>query len=417
MRVIRLIPASLIFICVFSTCIEPFTPDVKEGDEFIVIHGTVTDQEGYQYAEISRTSAYSNPEYLPLNDCQVSLKDDQGNEFAMELYDAGRYRTWMEQEYLQAGTQYKLEVVLDNGNGKRYESEYDTLLPCPEIDSIYYEYQEIVPDDPQGVTEGAIQLYLDFDATGDYASNFRWEAEETWEYHSEYLLWAIYYGIADTLDEYWLDIYFPDPVREYDLIHSLYTCYKTQDVKELFTYTTHQKSNTKVIGLPLYLVINRQNRLVLKYSILIKQYTLSDVAYEYWSHLQSQSQESGGLYDTQPYELKGNIRCIDDENEPVIGIFSASSVKTRRFSSKFHMRRASDYCADMIEGWNNVLTYLWGGEPGVPPLPGAELPDTPLYLQVFYHGSDIRKDTFAVVDQSCFDCTLKGGTLTKPDYW
>jgi hypothetical protein len=428
---------SLLF-CAIYACIDQFTPDVGEGKELLVINGTVTDEEGYQYAEISTTSPFNNPEYNPLDECQVKIIDVSGNEFDMERYAAGKYRTWIDEQYLQTGNLFKIEVVLDNGEGKRYESEFDTLLPCPDIDEIYFESTKVIPDDPNLTAKDGIQFYIDFDATGDFASNFRWEAVETWEYKAEEKTYIIYYGIANVCcnsnEEYplyhpcyeinsdtcwnWLDLTFLNPESRDDqyLINRLYTCWKTENTKGIFTYTSHQKANKKVTGLPLYLVTNRDNRLTVKYSILIKQFALSDEAFLYWNQLQTLSQESGGLYDTQPYELKGNIRCMDDEDETVIGFFSASTVKTKRFTTPIYMARNNYRCIEIVEEWENVLKLLWGGIIGQPPSSNSDIPDT-LYLTPFFKEGKPRTDTFALRDQSCIDCRLKGGKLTKPDYW
>ncbi len=418
MQAIRLVLLFCIIFCAFNACIEPFTPKIGGGEQLIVINGAVTDEEGYQYAEISYTSSFDNPEFNPINDCQAKIIDDRGNEFNMENYSYGKYRTWIEKQYLQTGDQYKIEVVLNNG--KKYESEFDTLLPCPDIDRIYFESKNVIPDDPELPPQQGIQFYIDFDATGDYATNYRWEAIETWEYRSEYSIEAIYYGIDSSYGNYRLNIVFLNPASPEDskIMRSLYICWNTSKIKSIYTYTSNHKTDKKVNGLPLYLITNKDNRLTIKYSILLKQIALTNTTFVYWNQLQTQSQESGGLYNTQPYELKGNIKCIDDENEKVIGIFSASSVKSKRFTTSIHMNRNNYYCGDIIDEWDHLLQYLWGGEPGLPPLPNAQLPDTPLYLKTFLNEyGDIRVDTFSLIDQSCIDCRLKGGTLTKPDFW
>jgi hypothetical protein len=81
------------------------------------------------------------------------------------------------------------------------------------------------------------------------------------------------------------------------------------------------------------------------------------------------------------------------------------------------MNRDDYYCADIIEGWDNLQMYLWGGTPGQLPPPYTNLPDTPLYLHPFFDANGTRADTFSLIDQACIDCRLRGGTLTKPDYW
>ena len=419
MQAIRAYLVLGVLLPVLNACIEPFTPNIGESEGYLVINGTVTDEEGYQFAEISRTSSYSDREYFPLNECEVKVIDGQGNIFIMENYDNGQYRTWMDKQYLQKGNRYMLQVICD---GKTYESEYDSLLPCPDIDSIYYKEISIEPDDPTETSKTGLQFYIDYDATGDYAENYRWEAVETWEYNAEERIFLIYNGIKfDEHDSmYKLDIRILSIFNENDrkTMDSLYTCWITREVNSIYTYTSHQKIDKKVSGLPLYVVTNKSNRLTIKYSILIKQLTLSSTAFNYWNQLQTQSQENGGLYETQPYQLKGNIKCLDDEEENVIGLFSASSVRTKRFTTSIHMNRQNYYCADIVEGWNRLLTYLWGGEIGQPPPNEDLLPVSPLYLHPFFDEmNSLRPDTFSLINQSCIDCTLKGGTLTKPDYW
>jgi hypothetical protein len=188
---------------------------------------------------------------------------------------------------------------------------------------------------------------------------------------------------------------------------------------DIFTYTSRQKRDKKVFGLPLNLVTNKENKLTVKYSILIKQLSLSDFAFKFWNQLQSQSQETGGLYETQPYELDGNIRCTDNENEIVIGVFSASSIKTKRFTGMFNANPDYPYCDNIFPDWESLEYFLWGGHEvwTTPPL-NLELPDTPLYLQTFLNDEgNVRQDTFALTEQSCYDCTVNGGTRTKPDFW
>lgn len=408
------------FLAMLSACIEPFTPDIGEGKQYVVIQGSVSNEEGYQYAEVSRASTFMDREHVPVNDCDLRILDSEGNVFQMQNYYDGKYRIWIDKEYLQTGNIYKLEVTLPNG--KRYESEYDTLLPCPGIDSIYYEYITITPDDPGRNPIEGLQFYIDYDATGDFAKNYRWEFTETWEYHPKELIWAYYLGI-DTICP-------PEPFEEYgeDIrpigpgcyarlrlmlidkersppIDSLYTCWQTRKIDEVYTYTLHQKADMKVLGLPLNRVTNKGNRLSIRYSLLVRQLALSDAAFKYWNQLQQQAGETGGLYETQPYQLKGNIRCIDNEEEDVIGIFSASSATTKRFIGKFQFVDYHETCAEIISEMDALYSFLWRDNGAEPPIP------------LYFLTIDDRTDTFVYVDQSCFDCRLLGGTLTKPEYW
>ncbi len=57
----------------------------------------------------------------------------------------------------------------------------------------------------------------------------------------------------------------------------------------------------------------------------IRQYSLSPGAYRYFKLLTDQTQNTGGLADTPPTPLIGNIRNLGNEIDIVTGYFTASS--------------------------------------------------------------------------------------------
>jgi hypothetical protein len=69
--------------------------------------------------------------------------------------------------------------------GSVYESWFETMLPCPPVDNVYYEIEKKETADPENPLFG-IQYYTDLNTQSGDAKNYRWELEETWEYHSEY---------------------------------------------------------------------------------------------------------------------------------------------------------------------------------------------------------------------------------------
>ena len=288
---------------------------------------------------------------------------------------------------LKPGKYFKLEITLNNG--EQYVSAYDTLLLCPDIDSIYYERQEIHPDDPIYNVKEGIQFYIDFDATGNYSRNYRWEFIETWEYHAAEPIRYYYDPEEDGIKD----------LMTYD--YSLFKCWKSSEIKNIFTYSTFQTSDKKVTALPLNFVTNEDNRLTKKYSVLIQQYTLSDIAFKYWNHLQ-QSKATGGLYESQPYRIEGNIKNVNDANEAVIGLFCVSSVKSKRFTGIFYSSPNRDCNKSLFRNYEELLDFLH-----------SDTSQLPIYLLKTYD----LEEPFIYVDQQCFDCTKAGGDTIKPEYW
>ncbi len=366
-------------------CIEPFTPNIDESEESLVIEGQITDQEGYHYIHISRTAPYYDPHKIPEPDCQVEVVDNYGNAFEFYESDSGLYMQWIPKDFLNIGTQYKVKVITTDGN--EYESDFNELLSSsPPIDSIYYEIETRETNDPDKPLNG-IQFYLDLNAPpGDFARNYRWELEETWEYEAAYRIQYYYDGTIHPID---------DPFF-------LFRCWRTEPIRKIYTFTTRYLSGNTINKFPLHYVSNQTSRLKIKYSLLVKQYSLSNTAYDYWFQVQKQSQERGGLYETQPVQIQGNISNINDPEEVVLGFFDVSSVPEKRIfvSESFNFRIYGPNCyLRIIEHERQLSMYTI----------------FPVYM--ISRNSMGVGPPYGVGYGTCFDCRAGGGKTERPDFW
>ncbi len=364
-------------------CIEPFTPNIDESQESLVIEGQITNQAGYHYIHISRTAPYNDPHKIPEPNCQVEVVDNKGNIFKFYESQPGVYRRWMYNFFLSIGTQYKVKVITTDGN--MYESDFDELLsPSPPIDSIYYEIEVRETFDPDYPLYG-IQFYIDLDAPDDFARNYRWELEETWEYEAKYRIQYYYDGTIHPIN---------DPFF-------LFRCWRTDPIHKIYTSTTRHSTSNTINKFPLQYVSNQSNRLKIKYSLLVKQYSLSNTAYDYWCQLQKQSQESGGLYETQPARVRGNISNVNDNEEVVLGFFNASSVTEKRIfvTERFNFSIYGARCTLDTIGPENLHSYTL-------------YPVYLISLSPFGTGPP-----YGVGYGICFDCRAGGGKTKKPDFW
>ena len=77
--------------------------------------------------------------------------------------------------------------------------------------------------------------------------------------------------------------------------------------------------------------INTQTRqLSVRYSLLVKQYTIGKEAYVFWNGLEEQNSDQESLYTSQPYQINGNVKNIDNNTEPVLGYFLVAGVSEKR---------------------------------------------------------------------------------------
>jgi hypothetical protein len=376
--------AILFLLLLLGSCIKSYEPviDSKASNKYVV-SGRVTDQEGWQEVEVSLSSPVDSALYKPVSGCLGIIRDDKGNSFPLQEYQNGHYRTFMKQIDLVPGTSYRVEVLTPDG--QKIESGYEKMPLCAPLDSVYYALEEIQTADP-GVTNTVMQFYVDLDANGNYSQFYKWEVEETWEYHAAHPLEFYYDG---TFHE----------VKPPDYTNKI--CWITVLAKNVFTLSTKTVAQGVYKQYPLHYIDGKSSsRLGILYSILVKQYAMSEAAYNYWEQLRINSNEQGGLYEKQPNAIKGNLQNTDKPDNEVLGYFFAASVKSRRY---FYQQVEGidlsfyNYCTEDglgKFGWKEFFTW--------------EYP-------IFYYYNEIG--LLRILNAECIDCRRLGGTLDKPDFW
>jgi len=368
-----------------SSCIKRYKPDLNENaTNKYVVQGMVGSIEGWQIVTISRTSSTDLAEYIPVNNCEIVILDDEGNSFALDPFEDGSYRVWMNQSSLVAGRAYK--VVINTPTGDRIESDFDTMFEGPdEIGEVYYELANIQTDDPEVILYG-IQFFTDFSASEEDGNYYRWKCTQTYEYKTLYPLEFYYDGAVQEVSP-------PDWSKN--------VCYKTDVVEGIFTLSTINLTTKEYPGFPLNFVQNTSNKLSIMYSLLVEQSTLSLEAYNYYDKLRINLEQSGGLYTSQPLAVKGNLSNVSNEDNEVLGFFQASSVAYKRV---FVEAPVPGLTLDYEEICST--DPLWLGLFEIPP---AEYP-TYLY-------TENGQWQLVTMSKNCVDCRYSGGVLMKPDYW
>lgn len=383
---------SRLFMIIFGAillggCVTPYTPEIRESVEIMVINGVITDQEGVQYIQVSRTSPIGHDEgLLHVSNCIVEVQDNKDHIYHFLESSPGIYACQMTAQDLVAGTDYMLTVTTENG--KQYYSGVEKLLPSPPIDDILWEQTDKPGTNPNRNTQG-VQFFVATDATGEYAKSYRWELEETWEYHSTFQTWAYYDG-SIKLGEFPSD--------------TIQNCWRTLRINDFYTYSTRHLTSDHITKLPINHVSDETDRLTITYSLLVKQYSLSETAYDFWKNLEGQSKQTGELYATQPSGIFGNIRSLENPEETVLGYFSASSITEKRILVQPSIEaQTSSSCTPY--GLDDATLMAFLGDIG------------PSLYPVFLFYIDGSPPIYDYVDQHCFDCRMSGGTLERPDYW
>lgn len=371
---------------VLPGCIDPYTPALRENRVALVVEGQITDQPGSQTITLSRSSPLNDTAFYPVEGAWVFMVDEEGALLEFPETKPGRYSRWVGEGEMLRGRNYRLHI--ETVEGEVYESDPEQLTPeCPEVENVYWEFDTLGTADPEQPLYG-IQFYLDLDGDVDQPRNYRWQLEETWQYYA-----------ANRIQYVSNDGIILDPWED-PFIY--YTCWYTGSIPLIFTATTGSLENNVLKKQPLHFVSSETKRLQTRYSLLVRQYALSDKAYDYWTQVRQQNQESGGLYETQPDRVPGNIYNVDEPDAQVLGFFNLSSVSEKRI----FVEGINELVYPPIHCLLDTIDGLW---------------DKPSYLRppffVIGYGPFGVGPPYGVGTGLCFDCRKGGGTNIKPDYW
>ncbi|MGD9994388.1 MAG: DUF4249 domain-containing protein [Salinivirgaceae bacterium] len=381
----------LIFIWFFLSalmvsCIDRyFIENEVDFQPTLVIEGTITDEQELQKIVISRSSSLESMEFQYVDNALVTVISDNGTDFHFNFdYESKVYIGLIPLHYLIPGNAFKLRVQYEN---KIYESTFETMSKTPVVDSVYHELQINQFFENESNPRTGLQFYLDLRVDKEYSSYYRWKLEETYEYHAT---WPI--------GEYWAGGWV-DVGQDY----SYFVCYKTEPIQNIFSVTTDYVDDV-YLKYPLHFVDNSTQKLYYRYSLLVKQYSLSADAYIFWQRLMEISQNSGGLFDKQPANIQGNITCLSDVDEKVLGYFSVSQVSSKRIfvDNTPEMTFTDDlFCVpELLE----MPIVIYNSKPE----------DWPFYIAPVPNGGE---PGIYIAPNYCFDCRKAGGTIEKPDFW
>ncbi|MFC2116541.1 DUF4249 domain-containing protein [Bacteroidota bacterium] len=380
----KLLGIAIIMFCTVS-CIEPFRPEIEEMQDKLVINGNITDQPGWHFVEVSHSSPYNEPGFIPVKGCVVRVEDENGQGVTYSEYQPGVHRADMDESFLGVNKAYKLFVYTPDG--EEYQSEYDSLLPCPPIDSLYYQIERREAENSD-VTYQGLQFYNDVKGKAGDSRNFLWKLEETFEYRAPYTIQYIFN------EEKWFEI--PPP------IDILSRCYKTNSIAKIYVASSWQLTVNELNGYPLNYVPALTPKLKRKYGLVVRLYSLSNAAYLYWDKMKTMIQATGGLYEKQPSRTGGNFYNVNDPEEQILGFFYASQEREKWIIAKNPGFTIQDYYCP-IDTVNSEYSYQVGSYA--------------FSLNERNEEGERWGEPYGTANRACFDCRLRGGSLEPPDYW
>ncbi len=394
----------LLAVLTFYTCIDPFNPGLSGHESLLVVDGLISDADASCSVRLSRTLQTQDATTVMVTDAVMYITDDEGINNYLINRGNGMYYTDSTSFRGEPGRTYVLHI---STSAAEYESEPVTMQPSTDIDSIWYEKdKELVNNGTESVD--GIRIFLDA-GDGGAETYHRWDFEETWKFKvpspKKYD-----YDLSDS------QIVPHHPVNDY--------CWKSRKSSDILVSSGVSGKSSGSRKVPIFFIGSDQSdRLLIQYSILVKQYSITKKEYEFWDNIRQVNGAGDDIFGRQPYPITGNVRNIDNPDEKVLGYFQVASVRERR----------KDIPISEIKGlglpyYHYPCTRIemapgdYPRSPLSPPLTWTDLyvmycVTSNYYLvEVKYlAGTDVLdKMVFALPE--CSDCELTG-TSAKPDFW
>lgn len=395
----------LIFTVLVIDCKKPYNPPaIVAANSYLVVDGIINSGTDSTTIRLTQTTNLSSKITVsPVLHAVVVVESDLNATYPLKETKNGFYVS--AGLNLDNSRKYRLRIITTAINsGKQYVSDFVSVVNSPPIDSINYT-----------LNNDGIAIFSNTHDAKNLTRYYRWDYQETWvftaNFHSHYKS----DGYLVTARNF----------REDDV----YKCWRTDTSNTIVLGSSAKLVNDVIVNNPITSIASSSEKLGTKYSILVKQYGLSADAYKFWQNLKKNTEQLGGVFDAQPSQIIGNIHCVTDPSEPVIGYISAgrySSVRIfidnaqlPRWSTAnpyplckvdtFLFRYPVPGTRDTVNQVNIAINYLSkaNSNPKDPLIPIEALPVRPGdAVPMGYTGSQ----------RVCVDCTLRG-TNKQPAFW
>ncbi|MBS1932521.1 MAG: DUF4249 domain-containing protein [Bacteroidetes bacterium] len=374
----------------YSACIKSYSPSaITAANSYLVVDGFInTGINSSTSFVLSRSRNLADTSsFIPELNAQVILADSNGTTYSLiDSNGNGKYTS--AQLSLNPNDHYR--ILITTSNGHQYQSAFVSPKNTPPIDSVTWRQNPLTWD---------LTINVNTHDPFNNTTYYRWDYSETWQHNApEIAYWVLVNGYVIPLDADWIN----DP-------RQIYQCWTTAPAKHITVGTSLGLSQDVISMQPITIIPLNDERITVRYSILVNQYAISQDAYNYWVLIQKNSQNLGGLFDLIPSQLNSNIKCTTNPNEPVIGYVSASTLQQQRLfitnaevGGGWIKQEPYNECSTLIlpTDTSNFQIYNY--------------PDTS-YTPWYFTGNFVP--ALVVVKKYCVDCRVWGGTNSKPPFW
>jgi hypothetical protein len=364
----------LFFLPAFFACRQRYDPKIADMDKaFLVVEGNLNVNHDTTIVRLTKTYQLDEKAKIGIeNNAQVTVEGRDNTVRALAGRGNGYYLS--PDLNLIVNNEYRLRIK--TANGKEYLSEFVKARPTPVFDSISVE-----------ASKKGVDIFVNTKDVSNATRYYRWEYDEAWEIRSAFYSRYQY----DTPQR---------RVRE-RLPHEMVNqCWRYDSSKVLILANSTRVADDVIYKMPVRHLEPFDDRLSVKYSIQVKQYALDKNAYQFFELMKKNTEDLGSVFGPLPSELRGNIHCLTDPDEYVLGFVTACAVEKKRIFITYDDFINPDLCLmkEVVQDSADIYFRLMGYIPFE-----ADFFSTP---NIFYSGTAM-----------CVDCRVRGGNLRRPYFW
>jgi hypothetical protein len=361
----------IIFATAFG-CTQTYTPPaIAHPATSLVVEGFIDAGPDSTYFDLTHTFPLDStaiPTPIPELGATVTIQGTDNSSYILGQVGNGMYGAQL--PTLQPNALFRIDIKTTSG--KEYASDYVPLVTNPPIDSINWTLN------PTG-----LNIYANTHSPTSTNPYFLYEYQETWEFYSAF------FAILQYQNGAFVD-YSPNTID---------SCWKSDNSTRIILASSTQLVQNEIYEVPLVFIPIGAQQLSAKYSILVKQYALTKDAFSWWSIMQNNTENIGSIFGVLPTTNAGNIHCLTDTTEQVVGYVSAGNSQSQRIF----------ITNDQVFPW----VYESGCKSVEATLDSALFLYSIGYLPVLL---DFTTGKYEMALGSCVDCT-RSGTNRRPPFW
>ena len=382
------------------TCVYPFTPEISYSDTpHLVVEGNIN-AGGYSTFALRTTQPIASDGLLDTDIIaaqELCVETSSGQKFhssgttvdtrAVKPSDKVRLLikvTWASYSVMDAMSGGISNYNTSATGTRSYQTDWMDIKQASPIDSLTY-----------SINNEATRLSINVSTHGAPGQSdvgyYRWYYEEDYSYTSYYT--------ADLEFDPKTWKYTQIPVEE-----QTHRCYRSGASKDIMTASTEGLKEDRLVNHEIISFNKSDKRMSDIYRITLHQCSITKEEYAYYEMMRKNSTDVGGLMSPQPSEMRGNITCVENPDEAVIGFISASEVVTDTLyvrNGLIRFYKSTSICEDLTQVYNEAAAF--------------EIYQTG-YRPVLYV-EDEKMAYYGWAPERCVDCRMEGGTIVMPENW